>query len=59
METENPENSTTLSTYFWKETDEGRKPKITWKIIEKNIPTYNPVRGAVIIKNVPKFGKSP
>ena len=35
METENPENSTTLSTYFWKEKEEGRNPKITWKILEK------------------------
>ena len=43
METENPENSTTLSTYFWKEKNDGRNPKITWKILEKNIPSYNPV----------------
>ena len=43
METENTDNSTTLSTHFWKETEEGRNPKITWKILENNIPTYNPV----------------
>ena len=43
METENPENTTTLSAHFWKELKEGRNPKITWKIVEKNIPTYNPV----------------
>ena len=43
METYNPENSTTLSTYFWKEREAGRQPCISWKIIEKNIPSYNPV----------------
>ena len=43
METYNPENSTTLSTHFWKELDAGRQPSISWKIIEKNIPSYNPV----------------
>ena len=43
METYNPENSTTLSTYFWKELEAGRQPCISWKIIENNIPSYNPV----------------
>ena len=43
MEKMNPENSTTLSTHFWKEFEAGREPKITWKIIENNIPSYNPV----------------
>ena len=35
METHNPENSTTLSTYFWKEREAGRQPCISWKITEK------------------------
>ena len=39
----NPENSTTLSTYFWKETEEGRNPKVEWKILESNIPTFSSV----------------
>ena len=38
-----PENSTTLSTYFWKETEEGRNPKVEWKILESNIPTFSSV----------------
>ena len=36
-------NSTTLSTYYLKETDEGRNPIIEWRILEKNIPDYNPI----------------
>ena len=36
-------NSTTLSTHFWKEKDEGKEPKIEWKILERNIPSFNPV----------------
>ena len=36
-------NSTTLSTYEWKEKEKGRVPQIEWKILEKNIPLFNPV----------------
>ena len=38
-----PENSTTLSTYYLKEMNEGRNPIIEWTILEKNIPDYNPI----------------
>jgi hypothetical protein len=34
---------TTISTHFWKEKDAGRDPKVKWKILEKNIPSYIPV----------------
>ena len=37
------EGSTTLSTYFWKETECGRNPSMSWKVLEANIPTFNPV----------------
>ena len=43
MEDQTPENSTTLSTYFWNEVEAGRAPSVKWKILENNIPTYNPV----------------
>ena len=43
LETKNPKNSTTLSTYVWKEKEEGREPLISWKILEKNVPLFNPV----------------
>jgi hypothetical protein len=38
-----PENSTTLSNYFRKETEEGRNPKVEWEILESNIPTFSSV----------------
>ena len=38
LETYSSENSTTLSTHFWEE-----KNNVSWKILERNIPTYNPV----------------
>ena len=38
-----PDGNTTLSTHFWQEKEAGRDPKVKWKILEKNIPTYNPV----------------
>ena len=38
-----PEGNTTLSTHFWKEKEAGRDPEVKWKILEKNISTYNPV----------------
>ena len=43
MEAQNPENSTTLSTHFLKELDAGREPKISWIILQNNIPSFNPV----------------
>ena len=43
LEKVNPNNSTTLSTYVWKEREEGREPLVSWKILEKNVPLYNPV----------------
>ena len=38
-----PEGNTTLSTHFWTVKEAGGDPKVEWKILEKNIPTYNPV----------------
>ena len=46
MEVKLKTNSTTLSTYFWKEKDGGNDPKIEWKILERNIPAFNPVNNA-------------
>ena len=39
------EGSITLYTHFWNEKEQGRDPKVEWKILEKNIPTFNPVTG--------------
>ena len=38
-----PDGNTTLSTHSWKEKEEVGDSKIEWKILEKNIPTFNPV----------------
>ena len=37
------DNSTTFSTYYLQEENMMREPKIKWKILERNIPDYNPV----------------
>ena len=42
LEINSPNNSTTLSTYFWKEKEAGNNPKVKWNILEKNISTFNP-----------------
>ena len=38
-----PEWNTTLSNYFWKVKEAGRDPQVKWKMLEKNIATYNPM----------------
>ena len=43
MEVQTSENSTTLSTHFWNQVESGMDPKVTWKVIERNIPTFNPI----------------
>ena len=39
------EGKTTLSSHFWREKDAGQKPRVDWKILEKNIPDFNPTTG--------------
>ena len=43
LKTNKRKGSTTLSTYYWHEKDAGRDPDVMWKIIENNIPAFNPV----------------
>ena len=38
-----PEGNTTLFTHFWTVKGADGDPKVEWKILEKNIPTYNQV----------------
>ena len=40
---ETAEGKTALSTYFWQEENSGGGPKVTWKFLERNVPTYNPI----------------
>ena len=37
------EGQTSLTNHFWREKNAGRNPTITWKYLEKNVPTFNPV----------------
>ena len=55
MKTEDPENSTTLSTYFWKKKKENKDSKSTWKFLETNIPIFNPVAGTCKLCTREKF----
>ena len=60
MEVQNPKNSTTLSTHFWNEVGAGMDPKVTWRIVENNIPAFNPITGKcqlwrIIENNIPAF----
>ena len=41
-----PKNSTTLSTHFLKQKNGGHNPEISWKFLESNVPTFNPVTGS-------------
>ena len=41
----NADGQTTLSTYVWSKRDERLEPKVSWKILEKNIPDFNPITG--------------
>jgi hypothetical protein len=34
-----------METHFWKEIDLGKDPVVSWKYMETNIPTFNPVTG--------------
>ena len=43
MKEKKTEGNTTLSNHYWKEVEAGGDPKVTWKVLESNIPTYNPV----------------
>ena len=39
------DGQTKMSRYYWQEKSEGRNPKISWKYLETNVPTFNPVKG--------------
>ena len=45
MEVKNPDNTTTLSAHFWAELEAGRAPRVTWRVLENNIPSFNPLTG--------------
>ena len=46
LEDEGADGHTTLTTYFWKEKNAGRNLVVAWRYLERNIPTFNPVKRA-------------
>ena len=43
MKKKSPENSTTLSSHYWREFEAGRSSNVVYKIMEANLPTFNTV----------------
>ena len=41
----NSDRQTTLSKDVWKQRDNGKDPKVSWKFLEKDVPDFNPVTG--------------
>ena len=55
MEKPSPENSTTLSTHFLNQKTAGLNPKLTWKFLKTNLPSFNPVTKKCILCITEKF----
>ena len=55
MKYPSPLNSTTLSTHFLAEEARGHQPKVTWKFLKTNVPTFNPVTGKCALCTSEKF----
>ena len=43
MDKPDPTNSTTLSTHFLSQKEAGLNPKISWRFLKSNLPSFNPV----------------
>ena len=46
---------TTLSTHFWKQVEAGGDPTVSWKVVEANIPIFNPVTKTCRLYLIDKF----
>ena len=53
--TPSPKNSTTLSTYFLNQEAAGLDPKLSWRFLKTNLPTFNPVTNKCILCTSEKF----
>ena len=49
------DGQTTLSRYFWEQSDRGKNPVVMWQYLEKNIPDFNPVSGLCKLCTREKF----
>ena len=43
LETKNPDNTKSFSAHFLAELEAGREKRVTWKVLESKIPSFNPV----------------
>ena len=43
LKSKNADGQTTLSRYVWEQRERQMNPTISWKMLEKNIPDFNPV----------------
>ena len=50
-----PKNSTTLSTHFLIQEAAGLNPKLSWRFLKTNLPTFNPVTNKCILCISEKF----
>ena len=53
--TPSPKNSTTLSTHFLNQEAAGLNPKLSWRFLKTNLPTFNPVTNKCILCISEKF----
>ena len=53
--TPTPKNSTTLSTHFLNQQAAGLNPKLSWRFLKTNLPTFNPVTNKCILCISEKF----
>ena len=43
LEDELADGRCNLTNFFWQQKNAGENPVVTWKFLEKNVPTFNPV----------------
>ena len=49
------DGQTTLSRYVHEQRDEGKDPSVSWKLLEWNIPDFNPITGICKLCTREKF----
>ena len=55
LRTPTQKNSTTLSTHFLKQKNNGHQPNISWRFLKTNLPAFNPVRNGCILCLTEKY----
>ena len=55
LQDRNSDGQTTLSKYVWRQRDDKKDPKVTWKFLEKDVPDFNPITGICKLCTREKF----